>query len=273
MIDATVPSRPERGVHGVTALRAPVALVAIVGVLVAVLVGMVAIATPAPAASRQDELPAPVASPDEVRDTADGVLARPEFQRPEPNIVERAQAWIEERVGRVLQTLVTGDGASVIGWGVLLAALAVIIYLLSRFSRTVQLDPRRSTEISVERSRSADDWDDEAERHERDEQWKLALRCRFRALIAALVANGHVDDIPGRTAGEYRSEVEVSVPESAGQFATATTIFEDAWYGNRPTGPDENRRFRDLATDVRDASSAHRSEAPPAAALAEAVSV
>lgn len=234
---------------------------------------MVAIARPASAVTRQEELPTPTASPDEVRDIADDVLARPEFQRPEPNLVERAQGWIEEQVSKVLRTLVTGDGASLIGWGVLLVALASIVYLLSRLSRTVQLDPRRSTEVSVERSRTAADWDDEAERHEQDEEWKLALRCRFRSLVASLVADGQVDDIPGRTAGEYRSEVEVSLPGSARQFAAATAIFEEAWYGNRTTGPDENRRFRELATEVRAASATQRSAAPSAAALAEAVSV
>lgn len=232
-----------------------------------------AMATPAGAAARQDGLPPPVASPDELRDTADDVLSQPEFQRPEPNIIERAQAWVEEAVGRVLQTLVTGDGASLIGWAVMILAIALIVFLLARFSRTVQNDPRRSAAISVERARSAGDWDDEAERLERDEQWKLALRCRFRALIATLVANGHVDDIPGRTAGEYRAEVEVTLPGTAAAFAAATRIFEDAWYGNRPTGAAENSRFRALAAEARAASAAHPSAGGVSPAPAEAVSV
>lgn len=241
--------------------------------LLACALAWAATASPAIAITRQDQLPAPVASPDEVRDAADEVLSRAEFQRPEPNIVERAQAWLEEGIGRVLRTLVTGDGASVIGWAVMILSIALIAFLLARFGRTVQLDPRRSAAISVERARSAGDWDDEAERLERDEEWKMALRCRFRALIAALVANGHVDDIPGRTAGEYRAEVEATLPETAAAFAAATRIFEDAWYGNRPTGAAENGRFRALAAEARAASAAHPSTGAVSPAQAEAVSV
>jgi len=271
MIDASVPPGRFRGDHPRVGRAAGRLTAAALAVLVACVVGSAAFAAPALAAGRQDGLPSPTASPDEVRQATDEVLSRPEFQRPEPDIVERAQAWIEERIGRVLQSLVTGDGASVIGWGVLLASVAAIVILAARFSRSVQADPRRSADISVERSRSADDWDAEAERLEQAEEWKLALRCRFRALITALVAHGHVDDIPGRTAGEYRSEVDGALPEIAPAFAAATAIFEDAWYGNRPTGADENRRFRALATEVRDASSAHRSSGPSSPAVAEAV--
>lgn len=202
--------------------------------------------------------PAPTQSPDEVRQAADDVLDGAEFQRPEPNAFEKARAWIEERVGRVLQGLVTGDGASVLGWIVLIGALVAIAFLLARLGRSVQRDPGKAAEISVERSRTADQWADEAERLEGRGEWKLALRCRFRALVATLVEQGRVDDVPGRTAGEYRAEVDVALPEVAADFAEATYLFEDAWYGDEPTGAAENARFRSLADAVVAVSAKHR---------------
>ena len=114
----------------------------------------------------------------------------------------------------------------------------------------MQRDPGREAAVSIERSRRADQWEAEAERLEAAGDWKPALRARFRALVATLVERGHVDDVPGRTTGEYRAEVRAGLPEAADAFAGATYLFEDAWYGDEPTGEVENARFRALATDV-----------------------
>jgi hypothetical protein len=76
------------------------------------------------------------------------------------------------------------------------------------------------------------------------------LRCRYRALVADLAGRGLVDEVPGRTTGEYRAEVGENVPRVAPEFAGATELFEAAWYGNRPTGEEESQRFRRLADQV-----------------------
>ena len=98
--------------------------------------------------------------------------------------------------------------------------------------------------------RSAREWRAEAEVHERAGEWKAALRARYRSLVADLAARGLLDEIPGRTAGEYRVEVAEAVPRVASEFAGATELFERAWYGNRPTGADEAARFRELEQRV-----------------------
>ncbi|HMQ24857.1 MAG TPA: DUF4129 domain-containing protein [Acidimicrobiales bacterium] len=196
------------------------------------------------------ELPAPAASPAEVRGAADDVLSGREFQRAEPNLIDRALDWVSEQIGRILQRVTTGDGASLLGWAVMVGAIVAIVVLLVRFGRTVQRDPGHDAEVRVDRSRTAAQWEDEAEQHEAEGEWKLALRCRFRALIATLVERGRVDDVPGRTTGEYRAEVRAGLPEAADAFAGATYLFEDAWYGDEPTGAAENARFRALAADV-----------------------
>jgi hypothetical protein len=98
--------------------------------------------------------------------------------------------------------------------------------------------------------RTAVDWRKEAERLEQAGEWKGGLRCRYRALVAELVERDILRDVPGRTAGEYRAELRDHAPGAAVPFAGASELFERAWYGDLPTGPDETERFRALADDV-----------------------
>ena len=94
-------------------------------------------------------------------------------------------------------------------------------------------------------------WDAEADRLEGEGRWREALRCRYRSLIARLAGAGVVDEIPGRTAGEYRTLVGGARPQVGEPFAGATDLFERAWYGDEATGPDESSDFRSLADRVR----------------------
>ncbi|MBV9410730.1 MAG: DUF4129 domain-containing protein, partial [Acidimicrobiia bacterium] len=98
------------------------------------------------------------------------------------------------------------------------------------------------------------DWRAEAEAHERAGEWRQAVRCRYRALVADLAGRGILNEVPGRTAGEYRRELGDALPAASPQFAGATELFEGAWYGHRPTGEADAAHFRDLADRVLEAS-------------------
>jgi hypothetical protein len=76
------------------------------------------------------------------------------------------------------------------------------------------------------------------------------VRCRYRALVAELAARGLVDEVPGRTAGEYRGEVRRNLPDAAADFAGATELFELAWYGRGETGAQQASRLRELSGRV-----------------------
>lgn len=196
------------------------------------------------------DLPEPVVPAEDVRRQADEILDQRQFQRPEPNLVERAEQWVDEQLAKLFQEATSGSTGSIVGWVILILGVAALVYFLRRVGRTVRADPRRAPSVTVERTRTADEWDEDAASHEQSGEWKAALRSRFRALTTRLVDLGRVDDVPGRTAGEYRGEVAASVPAASGQFAEATRLFEDAWYGDRPTGAPENARFRTLADEV-----------------------
>jgi hypothetical protein len=69
-------------------------------------------------------------------------------------------------------------------------------------------------------------------------------------LVTELIERDLVDDVPGRTAGEYRAEVDAGLPAAAPAFSEASDLFELAWYADAPTGTDENRRIRGLTDQV-----------------------
>ena len=202
------------------------------------------------AQARAGELPTPQRSPDEVHRTVREVLSRREFRRESPTPIERARRWVRDQLSRLLTSLFRGDRGTVLAWIIFGGLLTVVIVLSVRFVRTVTPDPGRAIAVPVAPRRSAREWRAEAEAHERAGEWKLALRARYRSLVADLASRGLVDEIPGRTAGEYRAEVAETVPGVASEFAGATELFERAWYGNRPTGADDAAHFRDLETRV-----------------------
>lgn len=184
---------------------------------------------------------------DEVRQLADEILARPEFVQPEPSLLERVRSWFEDLVGRVLEAAFSGGAGSLLGWVVLLGAVAAIIWFATRLGRTVQVDRRVGVRLEGVHRRTPAEWRAEAEDHEAAGDWKLALRCRYRALVGDLIADRLLEDVAGRTTGEYRRDLAVRAPDRSPAFAEATELFELAWYADRATGPDENQRFQALA--------------------------
>ncbi|MDQ6928027.1 MAG: DUF4129 domain-containing protein, partial [Actinomycetota bacterium] len=149
-----------------------------------------------------------------------------------------------------LGKLGVGGSASIVAWLILAVALAIIGFFVFRFARGVTTDATSRAEAATARLRTADDWRAEASAHEKQGHWRAGLRCRYRALVADLAQRGLVDEVPGRTTGEYRAEVGENVPKVAPEFSGATELFEAAWYGNRPTGEQESARFRELADRV-----------------------
>ena len=208
-----------------------------------------------PSGSAPQPLPPPTAGADEIRRGADEILSRPEFREPTRSLYQRALDWIGERLGDVLGALVSGGAGSVIAWLLLLAAVVAVAYLVFR---AVQRDRRRKgpaapgAAVDVERDerRAPEAWDADADRFEAEGRWRDAVRCRYRSLVARLARAGVVEEVPGRTAGEYRTLVASARPPVAEPFAGATTVFERAWYGNEDTGPDDSASLRRLADQV-----------------------
>ena len=190
-------------------------------------------------------------TPDEIRRAAREIVSRPEFRRPPRSPVQIVLDWIGRQLEKIFGWAPGGGHATdILGFLVAAAAVAAIVVLLVRFARGVQRDPGTDVAFDPDLGRPATDWQAEAAAHEAAGEWREALRCRYRAMVADLAARGLVDEVPGRTAGEYRTAVTRSAPAAAPDFSGATELFERAWYGGKPTGPDDSARFRELSHRV-----------------------
>lgn len=195
------------------------------------------------------DLPVPEAGPEEVRRLADEVLADPAFDRPGPGLLAQARDWLFEQVGHALDRLFAAAGGGPLGWVIVAVLAAAATWLAVRLTREVQREPGAPAAAPAPR-RPAADWSAEAARLEAAGEWRAGLRCRHRALVAALAALGLVSEVPGRTAGEYGAAAAAALPRVAAEVGSATSLFEAAWYGRRHVGEDEVRRFRELSDTV-----------------------
>ncbi|HUP85139.1 MAG TPA: DUF4129 domain-containing protein [Acidimicrobiales bacterium] len=204
-----------------------------------------------------ETLPPPTPTGEEIRRGAEEILRRPEFQEPARSLYQRALDKLGELLGDVISAIVDGTSGAVAAWVLLAVVVGVLGYLVSR---GVQADRRRRVpgdgavvayHADEELGRTFAEWDAEAIRLEASGNWRDAIRCRYRALVVALAGAGVVDEVPGRTAGEYRALVGAARPAVGEPFAGATELFEHAWYGNEATGPDEASAFRGLSEQVR----------------------
>jgi Domain of unknown function (DUF4129) len=196
------------------------------------------------------ELPVPDRDPDQVREVVGEVLARPEFRPPHRSLTERALDWVLELIGRLLAALGGSGAGGIVGLILLALVLVGVGVLAARFSRGLTPSPEVAAAVPAGRRRSAAEWRAEAEAHERTGAWREAVRSRYRALVAELASRGLVEEVPGRTAGEYRREVGRALPEAAADFAGATELFEVAWYGRSRTGAGDAAHLRDLSDHV-----------------------
>lgn len=198
-----------------------------------------------------DDLPPPAHTGAEARSAAQDVLSRAEFHRPGPSIIERIERWVSEGINRVLEAISGAAGGGLIASLILIAAVALVVIMLLRFGKGVQADaPRPAARVRTGRGRSAEDWRAEAAQHEAAGRWRDALRCRYRALVAELAGNGLLDDLPGKTTGEERADIDVAAPDASPSFREATELFDDVWYGDARTGPEDAARFRSLSERV-----------------------
>jgi hypothetical protein len=187
------------------------------------------------------DLPVPTTDPESVRRTAQEILARPEFAAPSPSPLTRLRTWVFEQVGRVLEGLLGSDQGSLIGSVIIALAAVVLVVLAVRFLRGTRRDPERAAAVAEQIGRAPEDWETEAGGHESAGRWRDALRCRYRGLVAALAARGVVEEVPGRTAGEYLGEVAAGAPAAREPFTAVTRAFEGAWYGHEPVTEAEVR--------------------------------
>jgi hypothetical protein len=193
-------------------------------------------------------LPEPELEPGEARRLADEVLADPVYRQSEP-FLDRALRIVGEAFGRILGQLTTGDAGSIVAWLILGAAVLTLLWLvrnafgpLPRFSGPRPVETTIVVDPIDERDAAA--WRAEAERLAAAGAWDEAIRARYRAVVADLVATGTLDDIAGTTPGEHRRRLLAEGVAGGAVFAELTDLFELVWYGPVDAGPADLEAFR-----------------------------
>lgn len=202
------------------------------------------------------ELPPSEVSAEKARDVADQVLsgrAYVEAARP-PSLQERVFDWIADLIGDLFNALTSTGGRGIIAWLVIIGFGLLIAFLVSRLMRNLDPLPTRpaSTRPTVEitGNRSAGDWLADAMAAERTHDWRTAIRCRHRSLVAELLDLEIVTARPGLTAGEIAHEVAQARPAAAATMHEATWLFKDTWYGSHHADAAATAAFADLAHQV-----------------------
>ena len=196
------------------------------------------------------ELPQPTFTSRHVHDLTNRILSEPQFKRPSKPWLQRGFDWLSKELDRILNAFVNGGATTVLAWLIAAVAVAVAAILLRRFFRRVQRDPGVHSESPPRRRWNAADWRSEAELHRRAGEWREAIRCSYRALVASLAERGIVEEVPGRTTREYEDLVKDRLPAISSEFGTATELFEAVWYGDAATNESDEERFRELGDRV-----------------------
>lgn len=188
-------------------------------------------------------VPAFAAPPDGgvVDDTVRDVLNRPGYAGLREGFFQRIRRQVQDWVFQRFADLFSGGVGSIVGY-VLIAGLVLLAVVLTvRFVGGVRGGGTTAVDgLIVDRTQSRTEWLAEAARARAVGDLPEAIRCAFRALIAGYAVRGLVEEIPGRTVGEYRRAVALT-GSSADQeaFGRAAVIFEETWYANHPADDDD----------------------------------
>lgn len=176
----------------------------------------------------------PPIDPDEARGAADDILRDGAYAEPAQSLLDRAFEWVFDRLASLVDRLPGGGPGSGIAWIFVVALFAGAIWLVYRALRASVGRPgdgRPDMVYGTENPHDAAAWLDEADRLAAVGDHRGALRCRHQALVARLVTDRVVVDVPGQTAGEYARAAAAALPDQADRLARVTERFDRAWYG------------------------------------------
>jgi len=175
------------------------------------------------------------------QEAARAELAKRAYHRNDPSLVDRGLEWLLKRLHKVLDASTRHAPGHGIGLFLIIVILAAVVALIVVRVGTLRRTARASDqpifgigETTAEEHRRA------AATFAADGLWAEAIRERLRAIVRELEQRGVLDPRPGRTAAELSREAGTQLPALADDLRTATSIFDEVWYGGRiATAADE----------------------------------
>lgn len=177
------------------------------------------------------------------------VLRDPAFTASQENWLTRLREDVRQWFLERLADLFDSGAGTVLAWA--LVGLAVVVGLLvvvraTRGLRRGAVAEGGPAAVVVTR-RPATDWLADARAAREAGDLAEAVRCGYRAVVAGLATEDALEEVPGRTVGEYRAQVRTRRPERADAFAAASEVFERVWYAQRPATDADVGRVLDVA--------------------------
>lgn len=185
---------------------------------------------------------------DRVDGTVRDVLRDPAFTSSQEHWLTRwredVRQWLFER----LAALFDSGAGTVLAWVLVGLAVLVGVLVVVRATRGLRRGAVADDEPAtvVVTRRPAADWLADARAARDTGELAEAVRCGYRAVVAGLAREGALEEVPGRTVGEYRAQVGRERPDRLEAFGRASEVFERVWYARRPP----SARDVDVVLDV-----------------------
>jgi hypothetical protein len=195
-----------------------------------------------------------------VRERAVDLLSRPPYREEPEGLLERLVGGLREWVVDVLDAVLGAVAADATrAWLVIAVGVALLLLVVWRSTRGLSVDRAVDLPATGEGDgRPASEWHAEADAYERSGEHAKAVRCRYVALVTALVEQGVVEEVPGRTVGELDRELAACAPTLAPDVAAAGGIFAEVVYGRAAGTAEQSARLRALARAVTAAAGGRR---------------
>jgi hypothetical protein len=196
-------------------------------------------------------LPTPEASAAQVRRIVEEVLREERFADAQPSWLQQAYAWVMDRVLGFVSLLASGAPGQIASAVAFVVVVATVVVLAALYLRRIRRSGGRHA-VAHDRTpvRTAVQWRELADDAQGDGDLREAVRCHYRALVADFAAAGWLEEIPGRTSGQYLAAVRHDLPAAADDFAEATTLFDRVWYGHLTPSAADVERIGRLSGDV-----------------------
>ncbi len=189
---------------------------------------------------------------DVVDRTIEQVLREPAFTTARPSWLARLRDDIRQWFFERLAALFDSGAGTVLAWTLVGLAVVVGAMVVVRALRDVRrgaVAEGGATAVTISR-RPAADWLADARAARDAGDLAEAVRCGYRAVVAGLATTGALDEVPGRTVGEYRGQVREHQPDRLDDFVRASDVFERVWYARRAADPHDVTTVLDVATQV-----------------------
>jgi hypothetical protein len=178
-------------------------------------------------------------------------LSRGIYQTGQPTLLQRAYNAVVDWLDRVVTNLSDQAPGGGIGLLVLLAAVGGLVWFALWRAGPLRRSSRRTAVRSeLDATLSAQQHRQRAEEFAAAGRYAEAIRERMRAVVRELEVRGVLEPRLGRTADEVAAEAGEQVPSIGPPLRTATTIFDEVWYGGRPGTAQADDTLRQVDTYV-----------------------